>query len=145
LPSHRDAVPDDGQHKGGMAMLKGALLVSAGIVIGFGANAVLAQNNAPYYEVAEINVKDQAGYEASGVDKVRESQIANGGKTIAGGYNKAHGVLGDPPANRYLIIQYPSKEAADKHWNESVSKWWDSEGHKYAAFRAIGVEAVAAK
>jgi len=28
-------------------MLKSALLVTAGIVIGFGVNAVLAQNNAP--------------------------------------------------------------------------------------------------
>jgi translocator protein len=27
----------------------------------------------------------------------------------------------------------------------SVSKWWDSEGHKYATFRAIGVEGVEAK
>jgi hypothetical protein len=30
-------------------MLKSALLVTAGIAIGFGANAVLAQSNAPYY------------------------------------------------------------------------------------------------
>jgi hypothetical protein len=40
-------------------MLKSALLMTAGIVIGFGANAVLAQSNAPYYLVAEINVKDK--------------------------------------------------------------------------------------
>jgi uncharacterized protein (DUF1330 family) len=126
-------------------MLKSALLVTAGIAIGFGANAVLAQSNAPYYQVAEINVKDQTGYQASGVAKVREAQMALGGKLVAGGYNKAHGLMGDPPANRYLIIQYPSKEASEKHWNESVSKWWDSEGHKYASFRAIGVEGVEQK
>ena len=36
-------------------MLKSALLVTAGIAIGFGANAVLAQSNTPYYEVTEIN------------------------------------------------------------------------------------------
>src|SRR5215831_1818162 len=48
------------------------LLVSAGILIGVGANAVLAQNNAPSYMVAEINVKDQATYEASGVVQLRE-------------------------------------------------------------------------
>jgi uncharacterized protein (DUF1330 family) len=126
-------------------MLKSALLVTAGIAIGFGANAVLAQNSTPYYSVAEINVKDQAGYEASGVKQVREDQMAVGGKIIAGGYNKAHAFTGDAPANRYLIIQYPSKEAADKHWKDSISKWWDSEGHKYATFRAIGVEGVEKK
>ena len=42
------------------------------------------QGTAPYYEVAEINVKDQAGYEKSGVDKVRDAIKANGGKVIAG-------------------------------------------------------------
>ena len=41
-------------------MLKNALLVTAGIVIGAGAVSVLqAQSNAPYYVVAEINVNDQ--------------------------------------------------------------------------------------
>jgi len=59
-------------------MLKSALLVTAGIAIGFGANAVLAQSNAPYYLVAEINVKDKTAYEASGVDKVRDGMKANG-------------------------------------------------------------------
>jgi hypothetical protein len=39
--------------------------------------------------VAEINVKDQTGYEASGVDKVRNAILQyHGGKLIAGGYNK---------------------------------------------------------
>jgi hypothetical protein len=52
-------------------MLKSIVLVATGIGIGFGANAVLAQNTAPFFQVAEINVKDQAAYEASGVDKVR--------------------------------------------------------------------------
>jgi hypothetical protein len=36
--------------------------------------------------VAAINVTDQAGYEASGVDKVRDAIKAGGGKLIAGGY-----------------------------------------------------------
>ena len=36
-----------------------------------------------------INVTDQAGYEASGVEKVRDGIKALGGKLIAGGYNKA--------------------------------------------------------
>jgi hypothetical protein len=45
----------------------------------------------------------------------------------------------------YLIIRYPNNEAADKHWDESVSKWWNDAGHKYADFRAIGVEGVEQK
>src|ERR1700751_1339875 len=101
-------------------MLKSALLMTAGIAIGFGANAVLAQSNAPYYEVAEINVIDQQDYEASGFDKVRDAIKASGGKLIAGGYNKTQSYDGAPPANRYLIFQFPSKEAHDKLWNETT-------------------------
>ena len=122
-----------------------AATIVGSFALGVGAAGVLhAQGTAPYYEVAEINVKDQAGYEASGVAKVRESQKAFGGITVAGGYNKAEGKIGTPPANRYLIIKYPSKEVAEKHWAD-VSKWWDSEGHKYADFRAIGVEGIEPK
>jgi hypothetical protein len=43
-------------------MLKSALLVTTGIVVGAGAiSALQAQSNAPYYQVAGINVTDQAG------------------------------------------------------------------------------------
>ena len=33
---------------------------------------LVTHNNAPYYLVAEINVKDKTAYEASGVVKVRD-------------------------------------------------------------------------
>ena len=87
------------------------LLVTTGIIIGASAISVLnAQSNAPYLEVAADNVTDQAGYEASGVDKVRDAIKAGGGKLIAGGYNKATTLEGDvPAANRFLIFEYPSK------------------------------------
>jgi uncharacterized protein (DUF1330 family) len=127
-------------------MLKSALLVTAGIAIGFGANVVLAQSNAPYYQVAEINVKNETAYEASGVGKVRDGLKAHGGKLIAGGYNKATAIDGAPPANRVLIFQYPNKEASDKAWSESIKPWQMSEQvRKLADFRVFGVEAVEQK
>jgi len=49
------------------------------------------------------------------------------------------------PANRVLIVQWPNKEAADKNWTESVQKWWDSGGSKYADFRDFGVEGIEQK
>jgi hypothetical protein len=60
----------------------GGLVLGAGLSSGIGiASGVLhAQGTAPYYEVAEINVRDQAGYEKSGVDKVRAGIKASGGK-----------------------------------------------------------------
>jgi uncharacterized protein (DUF1330 family) len=128
-------------------MLKSALLVTAGIVIGFGANAVLAQSNTPYYLVAEINVKDKTAYEASGVDKVRDAMKANGtAKLIAGGYNKAQAIDATEVANRVLIFQYPNKEAADKDWKANIAPWEMSpQVRKVADFHTIGVEGVEPK
>jgi uncharacterized protein (DUF1330 family) len=126
----------------------GGLVLGAGLSGGIGiAPGVLhAQGTAPYYEVAEINVKDQTGYEASGVDKVRDGSKAHGGKVIAGGYNKAIARVGAAPPNRFLIVQWPNKEAADKNWTENVQKWWDSAGSKYASdLRNVGVEGIEQK
>jgi len=123
-----------------------AIGVIGSFVLGVGAASLLhAQGSAPYYEVTEINVKDQAGYEKSGVEKVRDGIKANGGKVIAGGYNKAHSLIGAPPANRFLIIVYPNKEAHEKFWAESGKPWIDAEGMKYADFRAVGVEGIEQK
>jgi hypothetical protein len=48
-------------------------------------------------------------------------------------------MIGNPPENRFLVIRCPDKAAMEKHW-EAVNKWWDSEGHKFATLRAVGVE-----
>ena len=127
-----------------MTKLKSVLLVTTGIVIGASTISVLnAQGNAPYFEVAAINVTDQAGYEASGIDKVRDAIKAGGGKLIAGGYNKATTLEGDvAAANRFLFFQYPSKEAHEKVWTNDVKPWIEKVKGKYTdRFRVFGVEA----
>jgi uncharacterized protein (DUF1330 family) len=128
-------------------MLRSALLVTAGMIIGAGAiSALYAQSNAPYYEVAEINVTDQPTYEASGVDMVRDAIKASGAKLIAGGYNKTQSYDGAPVANRYLIFQFPSKEVHDKVWNETTKPWVQKvRGNSISTFRVIGAEAVEMK
>ena len=125
----------------------GGLVLGAGLSgqISIAPGVLHAQGTAPYYEVAEINVKDQAGYEKSGVDKVRDAIKAGGGKVIAGGYNKSHSMMGAPPANRFLIFQWPNKEAADKVWAQSTKPWIDGAGMKYADFRDVGVEGIEQK
>jgi hypothetical protein len=97
--------------------------------------------------VAEINVKDQKAYEASGVDKVRDGMKANGtGKLIAGGYNKATAIDADSVANRVLIFQYPNKGAMEKDWKDNIAPWeMKPEVRKLADFHAIGVEGVEQK
>ena len=64
----------------------GGLVLGAGLSGGIGiAPGVLhAQGTAPYYEVTEINVKDQAGYEKSGVDKVRAPSRPTAASSLPG-------------------------------------------------------------
>ncbi len=56
--------------------------------LGIGPCVLHAQSNAPYYEVAEIQVTDQPAYEASGVVEIRDMLKKNGVKVIAGGYQQ---------------------------------------------------------
>ena len=131
-----------------MTKLQSALLATATFVLGAAAvSALHAQSNASYYEVAAINVTDQAGYEASGVVELRDKIKASGAKLIAGGYNKAVALEGDVTApNRFLIWMYPSKEVHDKVWAESTKPWADKVKGKYTdRLRVFGVEAAEQK
>ncbi|MGO9629209.1 MAG: hypothetical protein ACLPXW_09455 [Xanthobacteraceae bacterium] len=131
-----------------MTKLQSVLLATATFALGGAAvSALHAQSNAPYYEVAGINVTDQAGYEASGVVQLRDTIKASGAKLIAGGYNKATVYEGDITApNRFLIFMYPSKEIHDKVWANDIKPWVEKVKGKYVdRFRVFGVEAVEQK
>jgi uncharacterized protein (DUF1330 family) len=121
----------------------GGLVLGAGLSgLGIGPGVLHAQSNAPYYEVAEIQVTDQPAYEASRVVEIRDMLKKNGVKVIAGGYNKTQSYAGMPIANRYLIFQFPDKATHDKAWTET--KAWAQKalnaGHM-SEFRVIGAEA----
>lgn len=59
-------------------------------------------------------------------------RAAGGGKLIAGGYNKATTLEGDvTAANRFLVFQYPSKEAHEKVWTSDVKPWIEKVKGKY--------------
>ncbi len=83
----------------------------------------------------------KGAYEASGVDKVRDTIKASGAKLIAGGYNKATAIDSDVAAtNRFLIFMYPSKEAHDKVYNETIRPWAEKVKGKYTdRYRVFGV------
>ena len=123
------------------------VLLAATFFAGVGASQILRAADGPlYYTVSEIKVKDQAAYENSGVDKLREAMVANGGKMIAGGYNKAELLAGNgEPANRIVIWVYPNNATAGKVWAENIRPWLEKVEGKFATARAIGVEGIGAK
>jgi uncharacterized protein (DUF1330 family) len=129
-----------------MRKLTTAAIGAACLVLGAGGATLYADTGSLSIQVSEIAVADQAGYEVSGVDKVRETIKANGGKLIAGGYNKATALEGAAPDNRFLVFVYPNKDAANKAW-ESIKPWLATVKEKklVSSFRVIDVEGVEQK
>ena len=71
-----------------MKNYKIAAALIGSFVLGAGAASVFAQGTAPYYEVAEINVKDVDVYKKA-MSKSLPMIKEHGGTYVAGGFEKA--------------------------------------------------------
>ena len=108
----------------------------AGFALGLGVAGVLAEASTPYYEVTEINVTDQAKYEASGVAyvicevKIKEHrQYANEVVPVFAATHKEYGgrllvrtddpatFAGMPPGGRVVLLEFPDVDTARPWWN----------------------------
>ena len=120
------------------AMVGGALLA---LGAQNGIQVLHAQTKAPYYVIGEIQVTNEDGYKNEFL-KVAQPKLKEFGATyVAGGFNKAKGIVGIPPANRVVVLKFEDQEIADK-WFKSAEKDQREIGNKYADFRIIGVEGV---
>jgi uncharacterized protein (DUF1330 family) len=98
-------------------MLKTAVVLAAGLIVGGGiVQGLHAQMKPPAYQIALIDIKDEAGYKAA-VGDVRKHIEAAGGKFIvtagAGGY--ATGGITSPInsqlPSRIVISEWPNIDA----------------------------------
>jgi uncharacterized protein (DUF1330 family) len=114
-------------------------------VLGAGAVQLLhAQTTPPAYTVAMINVKDEEGYKKDFLPEAQK-MIKDGGKYIAGGWNKTTPMDGPPPPNRVVILQFESASALKKWWESGLEKLQKEVGHKYADFQTFAVEGIEQK
>ena len=119
-----------------------ALTLAAGIGIGAVAVQVIyAQATAPAYNVAEIAVTNEEGYNKEFVPPILKSIQESGGKFIVRG-GKTIAALGTPPPPRVVIIQFESLAKAQAWLNSPGYKAAQPIGEKYATFRAYQVEGV---
>jgi uncharacterized protein (DUF1330 family) len=118
------------------------LVLIAGAGIGAAAVQVLhAQVRSPAYNIAEITVTNDEGYNKEYVPPIVKSIQESGGKFIVRG-GKAISVLGLPSAPRVVIIQFDSLDKAQAWVNSPAYKAAQSIGEKYATFRACQVEGI---
>ena len=123
------------KYKVGMALV--IFLLDAGV--GHGLHAAVSP---PAYVVAEITVKDEDGYKKDFLPLAQKAIDDNGGKYIAGGFNKTFAITGEPPADRVVILQFENMEKV-KGWRDAARDAQENIGSKYATFRTFAVEGVA--
>jgi len=116
----------------------GSFMLGAGAI-----QALHAQAKPPAYVVAEVNVKDRAGYEENFLKSTKTDISQHGGKYLAGGYDKTLSLVGAELPNRVLIIQFPNMDAVKEWRKQGEEDMENTVGGKYATFRIYAIEGVA--
>ena len=120
-----------------------ALAMAAGFALGAGAiHGLHAASAPPAYVIEEIEVKDEGGYKNDFLPAAQKAIEDNGGKYIAGGFNKTFSITGQPPANRVVILQFESMDKV-KAWRDVARDAQEKIANRYATFRTFAVEGVA--
>jgi uncharacterized protein (DUF1330 family) len=121
--------------KYGVALAIGSFALGAAAV-----QTLHAQAKPPAYVVAEIDVKDQDGYKTDFLPKAQANIKEQGGKYLAGGYNKSLVGSGNPPPNRVVLLQFENMDAA-KGFFDKEAKIEKDVGSKYVnSFRTFAIE-----
>ena len=123
--------------------LKITAAITFGLLVGGGAVQMLhAQSKPPAFVVAEIAVKDVEGYDENFQKATQKDILNHGGKYLAEGYNKTLSLVGDPPPNRVVILQFPNMDAVKEWRDEGAMDMENTVGSKYAKFRIYAAEGV---
>ena len=121
--------------------LKITAALACGLLVGGGAIQLLhAQSKPPAFVVAEIDVRDQKGYDENYLKATQKDISGHGGKYLAGGYNKTESLVGDPPPNRVVILQFANMDAVKTWQAEGALDMENTVSTKYAKFRVYAVE-----
>ena len=119
------------------AAIVGSFLLGAGAI-----QALHAQAKPPAFVVAEINVKDRAGFEDNFLKSTKADISQHGGKYLAGGYDKTLSLVGAEPPNRVVILQFANMDAVKAWRDQGAMDMENTVGSKYAKFRIYAVEGV---
>jgi len=120
----------------GLSILAGAALGAAAV------ETLHAQAKPLAFQIAEVTIKDQDGFNKEFLPLIVKANADNGGKFLARG-GKTLAIQGDPPAPRIVIVQYDNLEKLQAAIDSSAFKDALAVGNKYAIQRVYGVEGVA--
>jgi len=120
----------------GLSILAGAALGAAAV------ETLHAQAKPLAFQVAEVTIKDQDGFNKEFLPLIVKANADNGGKFLARG-GKTLAIQGDPPAPRIVIVQFDNLEKLQAAMESAAFKDAIAVGNKYSTQRVYGVEGVA--
>ena len=119
----------------GLAMIAGAALGAAAV------QTLHAQAKPPAYNVAEITIKDQDGYNKEYLPLVAKAITDAGGKFIVRG-GKTISYEGAAPAPRVVVVQFENLDKLQALYNSASYKDAIAVGDKYSTQRIFAVEGI---
>jgi uncharacterized protein (DUF1330 family) len=117
----------------GLAMLASAVLGAAAV------QTLHAQTKPPAYNIAEITIKDQDGYNKEYLPLITKALTDAGGKFLVRG-GKTISYEGAAPAPRVVVVQFESWDKLQALYNSASYKEAIAVGDKYATQRIFSVE-----
>jgi uncharacterized protein (DUF1330 family) len=118
-----------------LAMVASAALGAATV------ETLYAQAKPPAYNIAEITITDQDGYNREYLPLITKAITDGGGKFIVRG-GKTIPYEGAAPAPRVVVVQFESLDKLQALYNSSAYKEAIAIGDKYATQRIFGVEGI---
>ena len=119
----------------GLAMIASAALGAAAV------QTLHAQTKPPAYNVAEITIKDQDGYNKEYLPLITKALTDAGGKFIVRG-GKTISYEGAAPAPRVVVVQFENLDKLQALYNSAPYKDAIAVGDKYSTQRIFGVEGI---
>src|ERR1700757_1255466 len=133
-------------------MKSGGIMINRHITVGLAimASAALgatvvqtlhAQARPPAYNIVEITIKDQDGYNKEYLPLVAKAITDAGGKFIVRG-GKTISYEGAAPAPRVVVVQFENLDKLQALYNSAPYKDAIAVGDKYSTQRIFGVEGI---
>jgi uncharacterized protein (DUF1330 family) len=119
----------------GLAMIASAALGAAVV------QTLHAQAKPPAYNIVEITIKDQDGYNKEYLPLVTKAITDAGGKFIVRG-GKTISYEGAAPAPRVVVVQFENLDKLQALYNSASYKDAIAVGDKYSTQRIFGVEGI---
>ena len=119
----------------GLVMIASAALGAAAV------QTLHAQAKPPAYNIVEITIKDQDGYNKEYLPPITKAIADAGGKFLVRG-GKTISYEGAAPAPRVVVVQFESLDKLQALYNSVAYKDAIAIGDKYATQRIFGVEGV---